>query len=574
MTRQRTASVAGSLRSQPGILACCRRTLIPAALITLYLLAGIGAAIAADSCPEPAPTEQCLHVLTEFHQPLSADPGSFVLEAGLLQTTLSGLGVTHIDQRLGSLPNILILTLEKDVITSKEKLGKIREALQGFDPLRLGGLDYFEPSVRWVPRAAPPNDLLFRDYQQSMLDQVNALAAWDRIAKIQHNAVTVAVVDTGIRSDHPDLRHEMWSGNPAHGKNFSSPLANDTDDHAGHGTNVACALAATSNNGEGVASIPWRNNIKLVIAKYADSADGGCTDELIKSIDYAATEANAPILNLSVGQNQCSVPLRRELELLRDNKPGTLLVAAVDDQHPLIDLDAPGALLQDYPTSYHLPNVIAVQAVDKYDDLSSSVYGRNSVHLAAPGEYIQTTGNDPNHNYVIASGTSLAAPLVSATAALISSFAPQWRHEQIRQYLVDSARNPACDLPDTPATDFSLCGKSQSGGVLNVDAATGAPVVLDTPLEGTHWSPGTTHQVHWHPLFITDLCPMLDLLVSTDDGVNWTSLHSYPPAPRTRDTGASITLPSNLPKSNSARIAVRCHNTAHLERWSDTFSVH
>jgi subtilisin family serine protease len=546
--------------------------------MSLYL-AGISTGAVADSCPEPPPTPECSRVLVEFLKPLQPDSRHLATESGLLpvlRLRLKEFGVTEITQGVGSLPNVLILTVEKSVLDSQERLGKLRTKLEELGKLpQLGGLDYFEPSILWVPRTIRPNDPRFRA-QEPVLDQVNAPAAWDRIAKIQHSPAIVAVIDTGMRYDHLDLREQMWSGNPAHGENFSGGAAADTRDRAGHGTQVAGALAATSNNKEGLASIPWKNSLRLVIAKYADSLAGGCTENLINSIDYAATVANASILNLSAGQNQCSVPLRKELETLRDSKDRTLLVAAVDDQdlHAMTDLDAPGAQLQDYPTSYHLSNVIAVQAANGYGGLFNSVYGKVSVHLAAPGADVQTTGNGDNSDYTSAPGTSLAAPQVSATAALISSFAPRWRHEQIRQYLVDSARNPACALPGAPAPDeYSLCGKSQSGGVLNVDAATGAPVVVDAPFEGARWSPGTAHKVRWHPLFITDLCPYVDLFFSTDDGANWSALNSDPPIPSTRDMAATVMLPPDVRKTDSARIAVRCHDTARLERWSDTFTV-
>jgi subtilisin family serine protease len=217
--------------------------------------------------------------------------------------------------------------------------------------------------------------------------------------------------------------------------------------------------------------------------------------------------------------------------------------------------------------------VISVQAATDTGQISGSVYGKYSVHLAAPGEFIQTTGNHCDSDYTQVTGTSLAAPQVSAVAALISSYAPGWHHEQIRQYLVDSARNPLCGLPQYPQGGLSLCGKSQSGGVLNVDAATGAPVVLDAPSEGDKWRPGTSHHVRWHELFKTKLCPDLDLFLSTDDGLNWSALNSHPVTLKTQDAKTLVVIPTDVPKSSTARIALRCHDTARLERWSDTFSI-
>ncbi len=513
--------------------------------------------------------DSCSRLLLQFRKPpplgIESDRNIF--------GDLSSLGVRHINQGLGALPNAWVLTVDERVLSSRAGFGALSARLRRIGESRgMGGVAFVERDAVWVPREIP-SDPLFAQ-QKPSLDAVHAVEAWTRIKKIPHRAAVVAVVDTGIRYSHVDLQDEMWQGNAAHGENFFTGAPDDTNDHTGHGTAVAGALAATSDNGEVVASIPWKNGIQLVIARAAGGEDGdSCTDDIINAIDYAAKEANASIINLSMGGSSYSQALRTELVHLGGTRPGMLLVAAVPNRTFDLDSSAPGH--HDYPTSYHLDNVISVEAVTNEGFLRSSAFGQSSVQLAAPGLDIYTTDYSSDSACTQMSGTSLAAPQVSATAALVSAYSPGWSSEQVRQYLIDSAHNRACDMPDAPPEIKPLCGKSESGGILNVDKATGAPVEFTEPLQGASWQAGASYEVQWKPLFQTKLCPTVDLYLSLDDGVDWSAPSSFPQGLQTLG-GAStvtVTIPPDLPGSTTARLALRCHDTARLERWCDTFTI-
>jgi hypothetical protein len=543
------------------------RMISPGTALLVMHLCFSGAGFAANFCPSPPPDENCSRLLVQFGGKSLSDQN---IEKILRD--LRPFGVIGATSGLGSLPNARVLSIDKGVFMTPQKLRLLLSTLKSLSRGEEVGVLIAELSSPWGLRSNRPNDPFYR-LQVPVLEEVHAPEAWERISKIPHSPAVVAVVDTGIRYDHVDLRDEMWMGNAAHGKNFSSTVADDTSDVVGHGTNVAGALAATTNNQEGVASIPWRNGVRLVIAKYSGEAAGQCTDDFLNAIDYAAIEANAAVINLSAGSNVCSEALGEELRILRDTKQRTLLVAAVDDDHP-IDLDAPDAEVQDYPTAYHLKNIISVESGYSKTGLSASAYGRYSVQLAAPGDVFTTDSGD-DHAYVSASGTSLAAPLVSATAALISSYAPGWRHEDIRQYLIDSARNSNCDPSGGPSDRYPLCGTSESGGVLDVEAATGAPVTLVKPGKADQWERGQQYQVSWQTKFKTNLCPLVDLYLSVDNGLNWSAPDSLHEKLRTQGDKSTVnlTIPTNVPKSSTARLALRCHGTERLERWSDTFTI-
>ena len=542
------------------------RYLSPFVILMGLLLEPVSSALAADA-PSPSLSDaSCLRLLLQFRKPPPLGIDS-------IRTLFRDLaGVTHFKQGIGSLPNSWVLTIDGEVLASPEKLEALRSKLRAIGTDRgMGGTTFIERSAVWTSPDVGPADLV-SDAKTSGLDAVHATEAAVRITKIPHTPTVVAVVDSGIRYDHIALRNEMWSGNGAHGKNFSGGPPDDTGDYTAHGTNVAGALAATSDDSTDVTSIPWKKGVLLVIAKASGGEDpDGCTDDISDAIDYAAKEANASIINLSLMSPTYSAALLAELTLLEGIKQRTLVIAAVGNRPFNLDLQIPGQ--KEYPTAYQLDNVLSVQGVND-SGLPRGSFGRQFVQLAAPAD-IYTTDNSDDTAWVNVSGTSFAAPQVSAAAALISAYAPGWGYHKIRQYLVDSAHNSACDLPNAPPQSTPLCGKSESGGILNVDAATGAPVQLDSPASGDRWSEGVSHQVRWKPYFQTKLCPQVDLYLSLNDGLNWSAPQSFPQGLQTLGGNSTVTvvIPADVPKSSTARLALRCHDTARLESWSDTFSI-
>jgi subtilisin family serine protease len=465
---------------------------------------------------------------------------------------------------------------------------------------QFGSLKYLEPAYQWS-LASATNDSYYDLHPDAtfILDELRASTAWERVQKIQSGMpITVGVVDSGIYARHPDLAGVLWTGNAAHGQNFarlspgspstSPPVPSATQDDDGHGTEVAGLIAAQSNNGEGIASIAWgASKVSLVVSKYTEHASG-CTDDLIDAIDFAANAAGAQVVNLSSSQCACSDALREELQAL--NK--VLFVAAVANRTG--DLDSTTQPTTDYPTSYHLPNVLSVGAagVLRVDLLVSkslqkhTLYGKQSVDIDAIGVGLTTTLAPPSPLPVGPAcppptggrdlcygdpgiGTSFAAPQVTAAAALIKSFAPSWTNDQIRQYLVDSATKEQC--PPLPGTeDLSLCDKARSNGILNVDAAIGPPASIVTALQTTAIARGAPVTVTLQRVFLTatNLCASVDFYLSSGGDEPWTDLQASVNIPSTIGTpvSLSLTVPADFPTTAPAVLSARCSGTR-LERW-------
>lgn len=204
----------------------------------------------------------------------------------------------------------------------------------------------------------------------------------------------IAVVDTGVDPDHPDL-----AANLEHGlsRNFVPPPYDkeappDPDawaDVHGHGTHVAGILGAVGNNGLGVAGVDWRARI---VSVRVCRQDGGCpTASVAEGLAYAG-QAGIPVANVSLGFPGDEAP--EDVELLRTTiaaHPGTLYVVAAgngDEEGNGFDVDAS----PEYPCALDLDNVLCVAALLPSGALASfSNWGPHSVDLAAPGTFIEST---------------------------------------------------------------------------------------------------------------------------------------------------------------------------------------
>ena len=292
--------------------------------------------------------------------------------------------------------------------------------------------------------------------------------------------VVVALVDTGIDYTHEDLVGRIWTntdeipgngidddGNgyvdDVYGWNFYSGT-NDvyvgTED--AHGTHGAGTIAANAGNGVGIAGIVQSDHVKVMAVKALGGSDGsGTTASIIQAIQYA--EANgAQICNLSLGSSQNDPALYRTIA----SSKMLFVVAAGNDG---TDLETAPS----YPASYDLDNLIAVANI-RYDgelDPTSS-YGAASVDLAAPGSYILST--TPGNTYSYMTGTSMAAPMVSAAAAMVYSAFPKATLADVKDILLASVHKLD-----------SLTGRTATGGMLDLGAAMAGAVTAST---GRAWA--------------------------------------------------------------------------------------
>jgi subtilisin family serine protease len=298
--------------------------------------------------------------------------------------------------------------------------------------------------------AATPNDRYYTNSTLWGLNKIEAAPAWDVLTSASN--VIVAVLDTGVRCAHEDLKPNIWV-NPidgGHGWNALTGTNNPSDDSGnGHGTMVAGVLGAAGNNGKGVAGVAWQ--VQIMACKCFNNAGVGTISACLTCFDYARANG-ARIINASWGFTN-SLALSNGVYSLRE--AGIIVVAACGNSATNTDISPT------YPASYSMDNVVSVAATTIDDTLASfSNYGATSVHLGAPGANIMSTFVATDSYYYSDSGTSLAAPYVSGALALMLAEYPMDSYQSIINRVL-SATDP---LP-------SLMGKCVTGGRLNLRKA-------------------------------------------------------------------------------------------------------
>lgn len=235
--------------------------------------------------------------------------------------------------------------------------------------------------------------------------------------------VVIAVIDTGIDYNHPDLKNNMWvnvneiPGNgidddnngyidDIHGWNAALNNGNPMDGND-HGTHCAGTIGAEHNNGIGVAGV--MNEVSLMAVKFLTDSGSGSLADAVEAIDYA-TKMNVDIMSNSWGGGGFSQALEDSIKAARDR--GILFVAAAGNDGTNNDTRP------SYPANYQVENVISVASHTHADALSSfSCFGARTVHVAAPGSNVLST--TPGDSYQVFSGTSMATPHTSGVLGLL-----------------------------------------------------------------------------------------------------------------------------------------------------------
>ncbi|MBP1137286.1 thermitase [Arthrobacter sp. PvP023] len=252
---------------------------------------------------------------------------------------------------------------------------------------------------------------------------VDAVEAWNVTTG---SGIKVAVLDSGVASDNPDINPKVVAR-----ANYSGAATNE--DNYGHGTHVAGTVAATANNTMGVAGVC--PGCTILAGKVLNDSGVGSSSGLANGINWAVSNG-AKVINMSIG-----VRASRTLEAAVNNawNQGVVLVAAAGNG---------GNQTKIYPGAY--PNVIAVAATDNTDAKASfSTYGASWVDVAAPGVNVYSTF--PNHTFVlgtqnnrsfgydVGNGTSMSSPIVAATAALAWSSHPGATQQSVRANVESTA---------------------------------------------------------------------------------------------------------------------------------------
>lgn len=283
--------------------------------------------------------------------------------------------------------------------------------------------------------------------KQLFLSQTGARTAWETVR--EQTDLTIAIIDTGVDLDHPDLKDNLVPG-----ANLVKPNEPPDDDN-GHGTSVAGVIGAVGNNGIGVSGIVW--NAKIMPIKALDNRGDGTEQELGEAILYAV-RSGARIVVLSVGLHRYS-PYMLDIVEYAESK-GVLLVAAAGNDG--MSHGAKAAVK--YPAAY--PTVLAVGGAKPNNTVDPRSNPGSELDLIAPWNVFTTAVGGL---YKKEEGTSMAAPQAAAAAALVWARYKELKPYQIRGLL----RQTSMDI-GTAGAD------SQSGyGLLRIDQAVRSTLKAD-----------------------------------------------------------------------------------------------
>lgn len=350
--------------------------------------------------------------------------------------------------------------------------------------------------------AVLPNDAFFSN-QANYFNQVKIPDAWSQTTG--SNNVIIAVIDSGVDTDHPDLMNNIWfnSGEIAlngidddnngyvddlNGWDFIEnssdihPKIHDNSNFPGlnHGTIISGIAAEMSNNTEGLAGVCWQ--CKIMPLRAIDGNGSGVTINIAKAIDYAV-DNGADIINMSFVGSATDDILTKAINRAYD--AGVVLVAAVGneagDGYLLggdLDFNPLYPVCSDGP--FGANHILGVGSVEKDNTKSSfSNYGWHCIDINAPGSniaapqlYDPTKGEKYNNKYLGGwRGTSMSTPIVAGVAGLIKSINPKLTNKQI----IDIVRQTGINIDQINPLYFGQLG----GGLLDASAA--VKLAAETP---------------------------------------------------------------------------------------------
>jgi thermitase len=293
---------------------------------------------------------------------------------------------------------------------------------------------FAEPNYRYQAFDTVPNDPKWNN--QWGLPGTQMPGAWD--ITTGSSDVTIAIIDTGIDPNHPDLADKIVAGH-----DFVDNDANPRDEN-GHGTHVAGIAAALTNNNKGIAGVDW--GARIMPVRVLNEESSGYNSDITEGISWAY-EHGADVLNLSLGGSDYSQAMQNAINKAHNN--GSLVVAAMGNSRQ-------EGNPTNYPAAYD--NVFAVAALGPTSAYSSfSQYGPHC-DISAPGgdmKYYQdpkgiystmptypvymTTFYNYYQDYDYVNGTSQATPHVAGLAALIWSVDPGLTPDEVQALIETSA---------------------------------------------------------------------------------------------------------------------------------------
>ncbi|MHB0955706.1 MAG: S8 family serine peptidase [Pirellulaceae bacterium] len=353
--------------------------------------------------------------------------------------------------------------------------------------LRLTPDDTFYPFQWGLHNAAQSGGVMDAD--------IDAREAWDIYTGSRQTVV--AVIDSGVAYNHPDLRDNMWvnpgeiAGNlidddgngyiddvhgiaPAVAFNNGDPM-----DFNGHGTHVAGIIGAKGNNDRGVVGVNW--NVSIMAVNIGEGPLGFTEGAIMAGITYVTMMKEQYGVNVVVSNNSWGGYVESVLEraaFTAQIDAGIVVVAAAGND------DSNNDAIRSYPDGYEMDGIIAVAASDPFDGRSTySNYGSVTVDLFAPGGagtddaqdiYSTVPVFDDPSGYNFYAGTSMASPFVAGAVALIRGLAPELSVTEVKQLILDTVDvNPGLE-------NYVL-----SGGRLNLYNALSQ--IESSHVQGTVW---------------------------------------------------------------------------------------
>jgi hypothetical protein len=319
-------------------------------------------------------------------------------KAHVSEAEFQGLVRSHGAMEVGAIHQINVRVLH----VPEERLSTVLSALR-HNP----NIEFAEPDLLVEP-ALVPNDTYYS--LEWHLPKIEAASAWD--TTVGTSNIIIAIIDSGVDGNHPDLAPQLVPG-----WNFYDNNA-DTSDVTGHGTGVAGNACAAGNNGIGVASPAW--NCKIMPIRVADTNGYASTSMIAQGVIYAA-DNGAKVANASF-QITSTATLTNAAAYFQ-TKGGIITVAAGNS-----------GIFSPSPDD---PYLITVSATDANDAVASFSNTGNNIDISAPGVNIVTTVRGGGYGY--ATGTSASAPLVAGVAALVLSVNPNLSAVQLRSLLEQTA---------------------------------------------------------------------------------------------------------------------------------------
>ncbi len=328
--------------------------------------------------------------------------------------------------------------VEREVTVLNTQLLKIgSENLEGFlEELQTKpGIEYIEENSHNIAMLEIPNDPFYS--MQYGLEAINAPVGW--ALKKASASVTIAILDTGIDLDHPDLVGAVVAG-------FNILQGNDfTDDDNGHGTQVAGICAAVTDNGQGIAGVSWGAAIMpvKVLDRFGNGSFQNVADGIIWAVDHGAQ-----VLNLSLGGTTPSLLMEDAIKYAVGK--GAVVVAAAGNK---------GVNILTYPAQYE--PVIAVGATGSDNQVAGFSNFGPELDVVAPGGNIYTLNNQGGYGYM--TGTSAATPFTSGLAAILLSVKGNSSINVVKQLC-----NSALDLGELGMDAHYGCGLIQADKALRL----------------------------------------------------------------------------------------------------------